>query len=99
MEPDSKMIKTVLAALVISFITFWFGFYPTIATEEYVNSQIAQAIKVAPITSEANLRMTMLEKSLTKLEHKLDRIYNRLLGMEVRANRLLDQPDSTPAGS
>jgi len=57
-------------AMITSIFTFWFGFYPTIATQAYVKEQMAFYARNT-IAQEADLRLKFLEAEMKGLRTEL----------------------------
>ena len=62
-------VGTILA-MVTSICTFWFGFYPTIATQAYVKEQMSFYARNT-IAQEADLRLKFLEAEMQGLRTEL----------------------------
>lgn len=79
---SKRIIYGALVTLLTSIVIFWLGFYPNIATEEYVKEYTKNN---APYTHERGIifhRLGKTEKNQEKILDKLDVIIERLHKIE-----------------
>ena len=72
-----------MTGMIGSILSFWLGFYPQIATLEFVEKKVASKIAVAPITGEAKLRLQLLEASFIEQKEKVSVLEQKVLRLLV----------------
>ena len=91
---------TLVTALGGTLLTFWLGFYPSIAQQAWVKEEInasfartqvelSSAVKNAPITREAELRISQLEHTMVNLKEGVSKVTESTQRMEAKLDVLL----------
>ena len=88
---DNKWLITAACSFILPMIlsvgTFWFGFYATIATEEYVQKVVTESIEHGPWLSQREtilLRLSHAEKYNAQILKHMDVIKNDIQRIERR---------------
>ena len=80
---------TLVTALGGTLLTFWLGFYPSIAQQAWVKEEINASFARAPITREAELRISQLEHTMVNLKEGVSKVTESTQRMEAKLDVLL----------
>ena len=80
---------TLVTALGGTLLTFWLGFYPSIAQQAWVKEEINASLAVAPITRGAELRISQLEYTMVDLKESVSKVTESTQRMEAKLDVLL----------